>query len=93
MDDIYIFSEANLLEQINKGKYELGFYRVKFYTKKGMPVSEKTGQIGEYFLYPSGGALRDENMNIVAYMTKFDTYKGFVPPNKKDKGLGTGDMG
>ncbi|MDP4197130.1 MAG: hypothetical protein Q8940_18925 [Bacteroidota bacterium] len=83
MNDIYIFSDANLLEQLNSGKYELGFYRVKFYTINGMPASEKTDTIGEFFLYPSGGTLRDSDMNIVFYSPKFDTYKGFIPPGKQ----------
>lgn len=83
MNDIYIFSEDNLFEQVNNGRYELGFYRVKFYSVKGQPAAEKTDEISEFFLYPSGGTLRDAKMNIVFYSSKFDTYKGFVPPHKR----------
>lgn len=83
MNDIYIFSEENLLEQVNQGKYELGFYRVKFYTLNGFPSQEKTDTVSDFYLFPSGGALRDMNMNIVFYSSKFDTYKGFNPPHKK----------
>lgn len=82
MNDLYIYSEENLLEQLKESKYELGFYRVKFYTLNCQLASEKTNTISEFYLYPSGGTLRDENMNIVLYSSKFDTYRGFIPPNK-----------
>lgn len=83
MSDLFIFTEENLLEQIKNGKYELGFYRVKFYTKNGQLSEEKTETISDFYLYPSGGTLRDENMNIVMYNSKFDTYRGFIHPTKQ----------
>lgn len=82
MNDIYIYSEENLLEQIQSGTYELGFYKVMFYSEQGRPAERKTDIISTFYLYPSGGALRDENMNIVLYNSRFDTYRGFVPPHK-----------
>jgi hypothetical protein len=82
MKDLNIFSEENLLEQLKENNYELGFYRVKFYTLNGQPATEKTNTISEFYLYPSGGTLRDETMNIVSYSSKFDTYRGFIPPYK-----------
>lgn len=82
-EDIYTFSETNMALQIEQGSYELGFYRVKFYSVNGMPSAEKTATLSQYHLFPSGGTLRDENMNIVFYSAKFDTYKGFVPPHKR----------
>jgi hypothetical protein len=82
MNDLYIYSEENLFEQLKENKFDLGFYRVRFYTLKGRLASEKTNTISEFYLYPSGGTLRDENMNIVLYSSKFDTYRGFIPPNK-----------
>jgi hypothetical protein len=81
MNDLYIYSEENLFEQLKENKYELGFYCVRFYTHNGQLASEKTNTISEFFLYPSGGTLRDENMNIVLYSSKFDTYRGFIPHN------------
>ncbi len=80
-EDLYLFSEENLLKQIENSKYELGFYKVKFYTKSGLLSNEKTDEISEFFLYPSGGTLRDKNFNIVFYSSKFDTYRGFIPPH------------
>ncbi len=86
MNDLFIFSEENLLEQIKNGKYELGFYLVKFYTKDGLLSELKTETISDFYLYPSGGTLRDENMNIVMYNSKFDTYRGFKAPFNSPKG-------
>jgi hypothetical protein len=78
------FSEENMLAQITQGSYELGFYKVHFYSKDGLPSTEETETVSEFYLYPSGGALRDKNFNIVFYSAKFDTYRGFIPPGKKD---------
>lgn len=82
MDNLHKFSEVNLLKQIETGKYELGFYRVKFFTKNGLPTEIPSGDVSEFYLYPSGGTLRDKNFNIVFYSSKFDTYRGFIPPHQ-----------
>lgn len=79
--DLYLFSEENLLEQIEKSEYELGFYPVKFYTENGLLANKKTDEISEFYLYPSGGTLRDKNFNIIFYSSKFDIYRGFIPPH------------
>ena len=78
-----LFTEENLLEQIESGRYELGFYHVQFYSRNNLPVNEVTETIADYYLYPSGGALRDREFNIVFYSTRFDIYKGFLPPHLK----------
>lgn len=82
MKDLYIYSEENLLEQLRNGEYQLGFFKVRFYSKDGMPVSEVTDTISDFYLYPSGGTLRDSNLNIVLYSSKFDTYRGFKVSRK-----------
>lgn len=79
--DLYLFSEENLLEQIEKSEYELGFYPVKFYTENDKLANKKTDEISEFYLYPSGGTLRDKNFNIIFYSSKFDIYRGFIPPH------------
>lgn len=84
MDELYNFSDENLLKQIETGKYELGFYRVKFFTKNNLPSESKTEELSEFYLYPSGGTLRDKNFNIVFYSSKFDTYRGFIPPHLRN---------
>ncbi|MBV6511049.1 MAG: hypothetical protein FMNOHCHN_00528 [Ignavibacteriaceae bacterium] len=83
MIDLHNYSEDNLLAQIENSTYELGFYRVKFYTKNGLPSDQPTDTIEEFYLYPSGGTLRDKKFNIIFYSSKFDTYRGFVPPHLK----------
>jgi hypothetical protein len=82
MNDLYLFSEENLAKQINETKYELGFYRVKFYALDGKLSGDVTDEVSEFYLYPSGGTLRDKNFNIVLYSSKFDIYRGYIPPNK-----------
>lgn len=79
MKDIYLYSEENVLEQIRNAEYKLGYFRVRFYTKDGLLADEVTDTISDFYLYPSGGTLRDENLNIVLYSSKFDTYRGFKP--------------
>ncbi len=79
--DLLIFSEENLLKQIQQAEYELGFYKVKFYVKNRLPSTEPSTEIEDFFLYPSGGTLRNKDFNIVTYMARFDTYRGFVPPH------------
>ena len=84
-NDLLIFNEENLLAQLNSEPYQLGFFRVRFYAKKGLPAAQKTDSISEFYLYPSGGSLRDANFNIVFYSSKFDTYRGFVIPQTEQK--------
>ncbi|PIP76425.1 MAG: hypothetical protein COW85_14325 [Ignavibacteria bacterium CG22_combo_CG10-13_8_21_14_all_37_15] len=84
MTELYNFSEENLLKQLENGKFELGFYRIKFFTKDGMLSDIYKDEVSEFYLYPSGGTLRDKDFNIVFYSSKFDTYRGFVPPHQRN---------
>ncbi|MFA6596906.1 MAG: hypothetical protein WCS69_04220 [Ignavibacteriaceae bacterium] len=84
MNELYKFSEENLLKQIETGEYELGFYRVKFFIKNGTPSNIVSAEVSEFYLYPSGGTLRDKDFNIVFYSSRFDTYRGFVPPHQRN---------
>lgn len=81
MEDIYLYTDATLLTQMKSSKYELGFFRVKFYTKDGKLENSVTEEISDFYFYPSGGTLRDKNFNIVHYNARFDTYRGFDPKN------------
>ena len=80
--DILLFTEENIREQLKTALYSLGFYTLKFYVENGKPVNKKTETVSEFFLYPSGGTLRDSAFNIVMYDSQFDTYRGFKPPNQ-----------
>lgn len=81
-NDLLLFSEENMFKQIDEGEFTLGFYKLNFYTANGIPSSKETGTVSEFYIYPSGGTLRDSNFNIIGYYAKFDTYKGFVHPKK-----------
>ena len=81
MEDIFLFSEENLQKQIERSAMTLGFFKVRFYTINGILSNKETPEVSEFYLYPSGGTLRDANFNIVFYSSKFDTYRGFVIKN------------
>jgi hypothetical protein len=80
-DDIYIFSHEHILEQIKSADYRLGYYILKFYSKNGKPSKEPTDTISEFYLYPTGGTLRDSSMNLISYDPRYDVYQGFRPPH------------
>ncbi len=88
-DDLFLFSEEHLHQQLNTAPFTQGFYTVRFYTEDGKLARRKTDTISDFYLYPSGGTLRDSTFNIVFYDSQFDTYRGFKPPhlerNKKNK--------
>lgn len=79
--DIHLFNAENILEQLNTASYALGFYTLRFYADNGRPVNRVTDTVSEFYLYPSGGTLRDSKSNIVLYDSRFDIYRGFRPPH------------
>ncbi|MBP1679369.1 MAG: hypothetical protein H6Q29_1280 [Bacteroidetes bacterium] len=81
--DLLLFNDANILAQLEDAPFTLGYYTLRFYTEHGKPVNRRTGSIGEYYLYPSGGTLRDASFNLLFYDSRFDTYRGFQPPHLK----------
>jgi hypothetical protein len=81
--DLLLYNNENLAAQLDTAPYRLGFYTLHFYTEAGKPVNRKTDTVEEFYLYPSGGTLRDSSFNIVVYDSRYDTYRGFVPPHRK----------
>ena len=79
--DVHLFNDDNILEQLQTAPYSLGYYTLRFYTEKGKPVNRATDTVSDFYLYPSGGTLRDSSFNIVFYDSRFDTYRGFQPPH------------
>jgi hypothetical protein len=79
--DVHCFTEENIRRQLDTAPFTLGFYPLRFYTQEGIPVNRVTGTIEDFYLYPSGGTLRDSTFNIVLYDSRFDTYRGFKPPH------------
>jgi hypothetical protein len=86
MNDVHLFKDENIFEQLKTVPFKLGCYTLKFYSENGKPVSKVTDTISEFHLYPSGGTLRDRNFNIVFYDSRFDTYRGFKPPHVDRRG-------
>jgi len=80
-DDLMQYSEEHLLAQLETAPYSKGFFTVRFYADdRHKPSRERTGAVEEFYLYPSGGTLRDKEYNLIWYAARFDTSHGFVPP-------------
>lgn len=76
--DLLSFSLENLQRQLDSAPFELGYYTLRFYVdERGRPSRTPTERIGTFYYSPSGGTLRDENLNIVFYSARLDRYKGY----------------
>lgn len=82
-EDVRIFSHENILKQLATAEYKNGFYMLEFYAENDKPSSVPTNQISKFYLYPSGGTLRDSNFQLLFYDSKYDIYRGFQPPHLK----------
>jgi hypothetical protein len=74
MEDIHCYSVENVRAQTKDAPLELGCYAVRFYSEGGRPARGRTDAIETYYYYPSGGTIRDRDLNIVFYEPKLDTY-------------------
>lgn len=83
--DLLLYSDENIVAQLREAPFTLGYYTLKFYTDSGKPVNRVTDTVSEFYLYPSGGTLRDSAFNLVVYDSRFDTYRGFVLPHRMKK--------
>jgi hypothetical protein len=79
--DLRIFSHENILEQIKTAEYRNGYYVLEFYAENNKPSAEPTDIMAKFYLYPSGGTLRDSNFQLLFYDSRYDTYRGFKPPH------------
>lgn len=84
-DTTLLFKDENIFLQLETALFTLGYYTLRFYSERGKPVNKVTDTIAEFYLYPSGGTLRDSNFNIIFYDSRFDTYRGFKPPHLDGK--------
>lgn len=80
-DTTLLFKDENIFLQLQTAPFTLGYYTLRFYSEQGKPVNKVTDTVAEFYLYPSGGTLRDSNFNIIFYDSRFDTYRGFKPPH------------
>lgn len=78
INDVLLFTPDNLLKQVADTPLVLGYHKVQFYIENnGTLAKEPTQNIGTFYLSPSGGTLRDTDMNIVLYSAKNDKFKGW----------------
>jgi len=81
MQDLLLYSYDHLVAQLASAPFENGYFRVEFYSdERGRPSGKPTSHVEVFYLYPSGGTLRDKDFNLLWYDAKFDTYRGFQPP-------------
>ncbi|MBR9974406.1 MAG: hypothetical protein KFF77_02400 [Bacteroidetes bacterium] len=74
MDESLCYSVENVRLQTQDAEAELGCYTVRFYVDGDRPSRVPTGTVEEFFYYPSGGTIRDRDLNIVCYEPRLDTY-------------------
>ena len=79
--DLRLFSHENILGQIETAEYRNGYYVLEFYADQHKPSTKPTDTIERFYLYPSGGTLRDSTFQLVFYDSRYDTYRGFKPPH------------
>ena len=72
--DLYLYSIENVIKQIADASPHLGYFEVRFYASNTRPSREVTDAIESFFYYPSGGTLRDKDLNIVFYEPRLDMY-------------------
>jgi hypothetical protein len=81
--DLRTFSHENVLIQLRNAEFKNGYYTLEFYAHAdGKPSKEPTGRVARFYLYPSGGTLRDENFQLLFYDSRYDTYRGFKAPGR-----------
>lgn len=78
MIDIHVYSIANVLTQAETAPERLGYYEVRFYAENHRPAKHPTDTVETFYFYPSGGTIRDKDMNIIFYEPKLDSYKDFM---------------
>jgi len=74
---LFTYSPEHLLEQAQTAEEHLGYKILTFYIDAdGSLAKAPTATTATFYLSPSGGTLRDSNLNIVLYSAKYDLYKG-----------------
>lgn len=77
-DDTRVFTPEHLLAQAETASEHLGYRLLTFYVQDdGQLAKQPTERTAPFYYSPSGGTLRDHEMNIVLYSAKFDRYKGY----------------
>lgn len=75
--DLLIYTPETLLRQAETAPLQQGYHRLQFYVDAHGHLSKvPTAHVAEFFYSPSGGTLRDAELNIVLYSARFDKFKG-----------------
>lgn len=83
--DLRLFNHENILEQLKSAEFKNGYFILEFYADpKNKPSSSPTDTVSKFYLYPSGGTLRDSNFQLLFYDSAYDTYRGFKPPQRQN---------
>jgi hypothetical protein len=74
---LFIYSPENVIAQARAAKEHLGYKILTFFVDdEGNLAKAQTSTTATFYLSPSGGTLRDAELNIVLYSAKYDLYKG-----------------
>jgi len=74
---LFVYSPENVLAQALDAKEHLGYKILTFFIdEEGNLAKAQTSTTATFYLSPSGGTLRDAELNIVLYSAKYDLYKG-----------------
>jgi hypothetical protein len=83
-DDLRCLSHEHVLAQLETAPYRNGYFVLMFYADElNRPSSRPTERTAEFYLYPSGGTLRDNEFQLLFYDSRYDTYRGFKPPARE----------
>jgi hypothetical protein len=85
VSDVRIFSHENILKQLETAEFKNGYYVLEFYAENNKPSKVPMDRVARFYLYPSGGTLRDSNFQLLFYDSKYDTYRGFKPPARRNE--------
>jgi hypothetical protein len=71
---LLLYSIENVIAQMADAPHALGMYTMRFYSDGIRPSRERTDAIDTFLYFPSGGTVRDKDMNILFYEPKLDAY-------------------
>lgn len=74
MTDIHRYTIENVRRQAAASTPVLGAYVLRFYAAAGRPSRVPTAEMRDFWYYPSGGTIRDEDLNILFYEPRLDLY-------------------
>ena len=74
MEDIHLYTIENILRQAEAADGVHGCYPIRLYAVDGRPSRNASGIVETFYYYPSGGTIRDSELNILFYEPRLDRY-------------------